>query len=88
MAGENHASDCNIWVGERCNCVTATEPDLYPYEDEAIADLDLEFPPRKPAVSAMRRKQASTVERAEQASDDKNEGPLWRLDGSDLGRAS
>lgn len=55
------------------------EDDLYSYEDEAVADLDLEFPPRKPAVSAMRRKQASKAERAEQASDDKNEGPLWSI---------
>jgi len=63
------------------------EDDLYPYEEEA--ELDLEFPPRKPAVSEARRKRASRSERAEQASDERKEGPLWRLnDGSDLGRAS
>lgn len=62
--------------------------DLYPYEDEFVEEVDLEFPPRKPAISAMRRKQASREERAEQATDDRKEGPLWRLDGSDLGRAS
>ncbi len=52
------------------------EEDLYPYEEEA--ELDLEFPPRKPAVSAMRRKQAGREERAEQVSDDRKEGPLWK----------
>ena len=59
---------------------------LYPYEEEA--ELDLEFPPRKPAVSAARRKRASRAARNEQASDERKDGPLWRLDGSDLGRAS
>jgi hypothetical protein len=51
------------------------DEELRPYED--AGEIDLEFPPRKPAVSAMRRKQAGRQERAEQASDDRREGPLW-----------
>jgi hypothetical protein len=42
--------------------------------------IDLEFPPRKPAVSALYRRQATARDRAEQAEDDRCDGWLWQLD--------
>jgi hypothetical protein len=53
------------------------DEELRPYEEEG--DIDLEFTPRKPAVSAMRRKQASRQEKAEQGEDDRKEGGLWKM---------
>lgn len=41
---------------------------------------DLDFPAESPAVLQLRRKYAKAMERAEQLSDDLNEGPLWDLD--------
>jgi hypothetical protein len=49
-------------------------------DDITSGSIDLEFPPRKPAASAMYRRQATARDRAEQAEDDRSDGWLWELD--------
>lgn len=63
------------------------DEELRPFEEEG--DLDLEFTPRKPAVSAARRRRATAQDRAEQQADERKDGWLWERDrGREIGRAS